>query len=39
MYDRKYKSIDLMDEKKQNTSDHKGQQLGFMPFRCFSSHS
>ena len=25
---RKYKNIDLVYEKKQNTSDHKGQQLG-----------
>ena len=29
MSDRKYKNIRLVDEKKQNTSNHKGQQLGF----------
>ena len=28
MSDRKYKNIHLVDEKKQTTSDHKGQQLG-----------
>ena len=28
--DRKYKNIHLMDEKKRNTNDHKGQQLRFM---------
>ena len=28
---RKYKNIHLVYEKKQNTSDHKGQQLGFRP--------
>ena len=27
MSDRKYKNIHLVDEKKRNTSDHKGQQL------------
>ena len=35
MSDRKYKNIHLMDEKKQNTSDHKGQQLRFMSSCCF----
>ena len=30
MSDRKYKNIHLVDEKKRNTSDHKGQQLRFM---------
>ena len=39
MSDRKYKNIHLVDEKKQNTSDHKRQQLGFMSSRCFFRHS
>ena len=30
MSDKKYKNIHLVEEKKRNTSDHKGQQLGFM---------
>ena len=38
MSDRKYKNIHLVDEKKQNTSDHKGQQLGFISSRCFCRH-
>ena len=38
MSDRKYKNIHLMDEKKRNTSDHKGQQLRFMSSRCFCWH-
>ena len=36
--DKKYKNIHLVDEKKRNTSDHKGQQLGFMSSRCFCGH-
>ena len=36
--DRKYKNIHLEDEKKQNTSDHKGQQLIFMLSCCFCRH-
>ena len=28
-----------MDEKKQNISDHIGQQLDFMSSRCFCRHS
>ena len=39
MSDRKYKKIDLVDEKKRDTSDHKGQQLGFMSSSCFFRHS
>ena len=39
MSDRKYKNIQLVNEKKRNTSDHKGQQWGFMSFRCFCRHS
>ena len=35
MSDRKYKNIHLVDEKKRNTSDHKGQQLGFRLSSCF----
>ena len=38
MSDKKYKNIHLVDEKKQNTSDHKGQQLGFRSSRCFCRH-
>ena len=30
MSDRKYENIHLVDEEKRNTSDHKGQQLGFI---------
>ena len=33
------KNIHLVYEKKQNTSDHKGQQLGFMSTCCFCRHS
>ena len=39
MSDRKYKNIHLVDEKKRDTSDHKGQQLGFMSSSCFFRHS
>ena len=39
MSDRKYKNIHLMDEKKRNTSDHKGLRLGSMSSRCFCRHS
>ena len=39
MSDRKYKNIHLVDEKKQNTSDYKGKQLGFKSSRCFYRHS
>ena len=39
MSDKKYKNIYLVDEKKQNTSGHKGQKLGFMSSRCFYRHS
>ena len=35
MSDRKYKNIHLLDEKKRNTSEHKGQELDFMSFCCF----
>ena len=35
---RKYKNIHLVYEKKQNTSDHKGQ-LGFISTCCFCRHS
>ena len=34
MSDRIYKYIRLVDEKKRNTNDLKGQQLGFMSYRC-----
>ena len=30
MFDKKYKNIYLVNEKKRNRSDHKGQQLGIM---------
>ena len=33
------KNIHFVYEKKQNTSDHKGQQLGFMSTCCFCRHS
>ena len=39
IFNRKYKNIHLVYEKKQNTSDHKGQQLGFMSTCCFCRHS
>ena len=32
MSDRKYKNIHLVDEKKRNKSDHKGQQLVYILF-------
>ena len=35
MSNRKYKNIHLVDEKKQNTSDHTGQQLGLIKSRLF----
>ena len=35
----KNKNIRLIDEKKRNTSDLKGQQLGLMSSRCFCRHS
>ena len=35
MSDRKYKIIHLVDEKKRNTSDHNGQQLGFYVILLF----
>ena len=35
MSDRKYKNIHLVDELKQNTTDHKEQQLDFMSSCCF----
>ena len=35
MSDRTYRNIHLVDEKKRNTSVHKGQQLGFMSSAVF----
>ena len=38
MSDRKYKYTNFVDEKKRNTSAHKGQQWGFMSSCCFCRH-
>ena len=39
MLERRTKCPIENDEKKQNSSDHKGQQLGFMSSRSFCRHS